>query len=51
MQKDDANVLLLTNANADILDSDFQLMIKETGLVDLMEHKLGTNLPETYKQN
>jgi hypothetical protein len=23
-------------------------MIKETGLVDLMEHQLGTNLPETY---
>ena len=31
MQKDDADVLLLTDANADILDPDFQLMIKETG--------------------
>jgi hypothetical protein len=48
MQKDDAEVLLLTDANADILDPDFHSMIKETGLVDLMEHKLGTNLPETY---
>jgi hypothetical protein len=48
MQANEANILLYTVANADILDPDFQCMIKETGLVDLMAHKLGHDLPETY---
>eukprot|EP00978_Attheya_sp_CCMP212_P030625 scaffold113228_cov40-Attheya_sp.AAC.2 len=48
MQEEDADVLLCTDANADILDPDFQAMISETGLIDLMAKQLGPELPETY---
>jgi hypothetical protein len=48
MQADKADVLLCTDANADILDPDFQTMILTTGLVDLMAQRLGPDLPETY---
>jgi hypothetical protein len=50
MKTDEANILLFTDANTDILDPDFQCLIKETGLVDLMVYKLGQDLPETYIQ-
>ena len=48
MQDKDTDVLLCADANADILDPDFQEMIRKTGLIDLMAHKLGPDLPETY---
>jgi hypothetical protein len=49
MQDKDNDVLLLcTDANVGILDPDFQEMIGKPGLMDLMAHKLGPDLPETY---
>eukprot|EP00978_Attheya_sp_CCMP212_P038682 scaffold194120_cov32-Attheya_sp.AAC.1 len=38
------------DANADVMDKDFQKLLADTGLVDLMAHQLGNQLPETYNR-
>jgi hypothetical protein len=49
-QSTKATVLLSMDANADLMDKDFQKFITMTGLIDLMAYKLGTGLPETYNR-
>ena len=36
------------DANADLLDKEFQDLIRKTELIDLMATRLGADLPETY---
>jgi hypothetical protein len=49
-QSTEADVLLCMDANADVMDKDFQKLLADTGLVDLMAHQLGNQLPETYNR-
>eukprot|EP00978_Attheya_sp_CCMP212_P024070 scaffold75064_cov55-Attheya_sp.AAC.2 len=47
-QKDKAEIILCLDANADLLDTEFQDLIRKTELIDLMATRLGADLPETY---
>jgi hypothetical protein len=47
-QKDNAEIVLCLDANADLLDKEFQDLIRKTELIDLMATRLGADLPETY---
>eukprot|EP00978_Attheya_sp_CCMP212_P007209 scaffold16728_cov60-Attheya_sp.AAC.2 len=38
------------DANADVMDKDFQKLLADTGLIDLMANQLGNQLPETYNR-
>eukprot|EP00978_Attheya_sp_CCMP212_P042668 scaffold263990_cov30-Attheya_sp.AAC.1 len=49
-QSTEADILLCMDANADVMDKDFQKLLTDTGLVDLMANKLGNQLPETYNR-
>eukprot|EP00978_Attheya_sp_CCMP212_P046829 scaffold414033_cov35-Attheya_sp.AAC.1 len=49
-QSTEADILLCIDANADVMDKDFQKLLADTGLVDLMAHQLGNRLPETYNR-
>eukprot|EP00978_Attheya_sp_CCMP212_P047772 scaffold428280_cov122-Attheya_sp.AAC.1 len=47
-QKDNAEIVLCLDANADLRDTEFQDLIRKTELIDLMTTRLGAELPETY---
>eukprot|EP00978_Attheya_sp_CCMP212_P024289 scaffold76097_cov33-Attheya_sp.AAC.1 len=47
-QTDKAEIVLCLDANADLLDTEFQDLIRKTELIDLMATRLGADLPETY---
>eukprot|EP00978_Attheya_sp_CCMP212_P013527 scaffold33979_cov96-Attheya_sp.AAC.4 len=50
-QSTEADILLCMDANADIMDNkDFQKLLADTGLVELMAHQLCNQLPETYNR-
>jgi hypothetical protein len=43
-----AKVILCMDANADLDDAHIQKLLRDTGMVDLVAHHLGSDLPETY---
>eukprot|EP00978_Attheya_sp_CCMP212_P047186 scaffold421252_cov49-Attheya_sp.AAC.2 len=49
-QKDNAEIVLCLDANAYLLDIEFQdlIIIRKTELIDLMATRIGAELPETY---
>ena len=46
--REDAEIILCMDANADLLEPALQKMLSTTGLIDLVAHQLGSCLPETY---
>ncbi len=47
-QSTEADVLLCMDANADLQEPHLRKILTDTGMVDLVANKLGSELPETY---